>query len=106
MDIGEMRDRITLQKKKEQQGPIPNLKDYDDYKTIYSKARFLKGREFWSARASNSETTVEFTVRYRKDLDTSMRIIFDKRNFNIDGIIPLDNKKMYIAIMASEVVTV
>lgn len=104
MDAGALRDRITLQKKKEQQGPIPNLDKFEDYKTIWSKARFLKGREFWSARASNSETTVEFTIRYRKDLDTSMRIKFDDRYFNIDGIIPLDNKKMYIAIMASEVV--
>lgn len=105
MDIGEMRDRITLQKKREQQGPIPNLKDYDDYKTIWSKARFLKGREFWSAKATNAETTVEFTIRYRKDIDTSMRIVYDKRHFSIDGIIPVDNKKMYLIIMASEVVT-
>lgn len=106
MDPGGMRDRITIQKKKEQQGPIPDLKgNYDDYKTIWSKVKFLKDREFWQAKASNSETVAEFTIRYRKDLDKSMRVRFDKRSFDIDGIIPLDNKKMYIAIMASEVVT-
>jgi len=107
MDPGEMRDRITIQKKKEQSGPIPDLKgNYDDYKTIYSKVKFLKDREFWQAKASNSETVVEFTIRYREDLDKTMRIKLGDRHFNIDGIIPVDNKKMYMVLLASEVVTV
>ncbi|ASN72279.1 hypothetical protein 10S12_17 [uncultured Caudovirales phage] len=104
MDIGEMRDRIILQKKKEQQGPIPNLDKFEDYKSIWSKVKFLKDREFWQAKASNSETVVEFTIRHREDLDKTMRIVYDKRNFNIDGVIPVDNKKMYLIVMASEVV--
>lgn len=100
MNPGELKDRIMLQKKAEQTGPISNLDDYKDYKPIWSKADFLRGRNFYAARAANIKTDVEFTIRHRKDIDATMRIMFNEDAYDIEGIIPHHKDKKYLIIKA------
>ena len=100
MNPGEMRDRITLRVKTVQTGPIMILDDYEDYKTIWAKAKYLSGRNFYAARAANIKTDVEFIIRYRTDLDETMRIKFNNEFYNIEGILPLDNSKTYLVVKA------
>ena len=95
-----MKNKITFQKKINQTGPIVLLDDYEDYKTIWSKAKYLSGRNFYTARAANIKTDVEFVIRYRTDLDETMRIKFNDEFYNIEGILPLDNNRMYLIIKA------
>jgi len=104
MDPGRLRDRITFQKKKKQDGPVIKMdNDYEDYDTVWSEVRYLRGRNFYTARAANIKTDVEFIVRHRTDLDETMRIRCNNEIYNIDGILPLDNRKMYLIIKAHNV---
>lgn len=105
MNVGEMRDRITILKRQETEGPVKPLDDraFDDYCTIWAKAEHLKGREFWSAKAVNAETTIRFIIRYRTDILPNMRIRFENRTYNISAVMPLDNTRQWTAIHAREV---
>jgi len=103
MDPGELRNRITLQKKKEATGPVLPLDEYEDYKTIWAKASYLTGRTLYAARAANVKTDVEFIIRYRTDIDETMRVKYKGKTYEIDAILPLDNKEEYLAIKAHEV---
>ncbi len=94
---------ITFQKKVEQDGPILNLGDYEDYISLWAESRFLRGKNFYAARAANVKTEVEFIVRYRTDLDEKMRIKFNDRFYEIEGILPLDNSRMYMIVKAYEI---
>ena len=103
-DVGRLYDSlITFQKKAKQEGPIPNLNDYEDYISLWAETRFLKGRNFYAARAANIKTDVEFIIRYRTDLEEKMRIKFNDKLYNIEGILPLDNNRLYMVIKAYEV---
>ena len=62
----------------------------DLYNEILASANKLHGQERWAAMAVRKEQTVEFIVRYVKEieeLDTKKhRIIFNNKIFNIDDI--------------------
>lgn len=65
----------------------------DKYKLLAS-VNNLFGKEFWSAKAVQSEKTVEFTVRYSRVIENlntdSSRIVFDDKVYDITFI---DNVK-------------
>lgn len=103
MNPGRLKNRITIQKKVETEGPFKDLNKFEDYKTIWSEAKFLKGRNFYAARAANIKTDVEFIIRYREDIDETMRIIFNIRKYEIESILPLDNQRAYLIIKAFEI---
>lgn len=94
---------ITFQKKVDPDGPFQPLDEYEDYISIWAESRFLRGRNFYSARAANVKTDVEFIIRYREDLDETMRIESNNKFYDIEGILPLDNNRMYLTIKAYEI---
>lgn len=94
---------ITFQKKVEPEGPFAPLDEYEDLISLWAESRYLRGRNLYAARAANVRTDVEFIIRYRTDLDETMRIKLDDRYFEIEGILPLDNNRMYLTIKAYEI---
>lgn len=103
MNPGKLRDRITFQKKVEPDGPFQPLDEYEDYISLWSEARFLRGRNFYAARAANIKTDVEFVIRYREDLEETMRVVYKGKNYEIEGITPLDNQNSFMIIKAYEI---
>lgn len=94
---------ITLQTPVEAEGPVLPLDEFEDYISIWAESRWLRGRNFYAARAANVKTDVEFIVRYREDLDETMRIKLNDRLYEIEGILPLDNERSFLTIKAYEV---
>lgn len=94
---------ITLQKKKESKSPIVDLDGYEYYTEIWAESRYLKGKNFYAARANNLKTDIEFIIRFRPDIDETMRIIYNGKIFEIEAILPLDNERLYRTIRAHEV---
>lgn len=103
-DVGTVYDAyITFQKKPQPSGPFDPLDDYEDYISIWAESRFLRGKNFYAARAANVKIDVEWKIRYRTDLDEKMRIKFDDKFYEIEGILPLDNNRMYLIVKAYEI---
>ncbi len=110
-DIGTIYDTyLTFQKKSEPNGPFDDLDKYEDYTSMWAESRFLRGKNFYSARAANVKTDVEWKIRHRLDLDEKMRIKVKKegtedeyRYFNIEGILPLDHDRLFLIIKAYEI---
>ncbi|WP_315122335.1 phage head closure protein [uncultured Clostridium sp.] len=103
----EMKDRITFQTTKLHEGPVKPLEpQYEDHVKVWAKVEYLKGREFWEAKANNAETTVRFIIRYRKDIDTNMIVKYNNSIYNIVAPpTPLDNTKRWLVVLAKEVIT-
>lgn len=104
MNIGDLNKRITIQKLI----TITNKNGFEeetwqDYKTVWASADNLFGREYYAAQAVQAEKTVKFTIRYCKDLDTNMRILFDNKQYNIVFIDNIKYGNAFMAIKAMEV---
>lgn len=109
MNIGELRHRIIFQKLKEETTnengfPLSDDERWDDFKTVWSAVYPLRGSEFWSAMAVQNENSVKFICRYITNINTDMRILYNSREFDIIGIIDVDERHKWLQIMASEVV--
>lgn len=106
MEIGDMRDRITLLKKKEQSGPVVDLSNnnYTEYKTIWAKVEYWKSSEVYSAKAVNIMDTLKFITRYRTDIKNDMRIKYNDEYYDIKSIKPFGQGNRQWLIVVGELV--
>lgn len=91
IDKGKLRERITLQK-------FEKVKDKNDitkekwitWKTVYASVNNLYGKEFELAKATNTENTVEFVIRYSKQFESinseKIKITWQNKTYNITFI--------------------
>lgn len=94
---------ITFQKKIEATGPILPLDKYEDHDSLWAESRYLRGKNLYAAKAANVKTEVEWKIRYREDLDETMRIKYNNKFYDIEGILPLDQDKLFLIVKAYEI---
>jgi len=102
--IGDLRQRITFQKLTTTVNENGfEVDTWEDYQTVWAAVSNLHGREYYAAAAVQAENTVKFTLRYLKDIDTSMRILFRGKQYNIIAIDNIKYQNRYLEIKAQEV---
>ena len=104
MAIGDLRHRITLQKFT----TVVNENGFEteawqDYKTVWASVSNLFGREYYQAAAIQAEKTVKFLIRHIESVDTSMRILFKDKQYNITSIDNMKYANKHLEIKALEV---
>lgn len=118
--IGQLNKRIFIQKYTTTQNENGfDIEEWIDYKTVWASINNLWGKEFYAAKATNSENTVEFIVRYSKNLEKinskeyRIKAIKDKnatkekdkyRYFDITFIDNIQYKNRWLKIKAIEVI--
>jgi SPP1 family predicted phage head-tail adaptor len=107
MEIGQMTERITILKPKQQSGAVVDLDDnnkWDTYRNAWAKVEYLKGQEYYAAMAVNAETSIRFIIWYCKDIDATMAIKYQGHIYNINSVYPLDSTRTWFIILAKEVI--
>ena len=104
MDIGDLKHRVTFQRFT----TVVNDNGFEeeawvDFKTVWAKVENLHGKEYFEAAAVQAEKTVKFTIRFTKDIDESMRIMFQGKHYNITSIDNIKYANKFIEIKAMEV---
>ncbi|WDU84211.1 phage head closure protein [Caloramator sp. Dgby_cultured_2] len=105
MKIGDLRHRITFQKyisTIDEEGFA--TQEWQDIASVWAAVKNLYGREYWEAAAIQAENTVKFTIRYRNDIDNTMRIKFNNKYYNIIFIDNIKYQNKFIEIKAQEVI--
>lgn len=101
MNPGLLRHRITLQKFMVITDPDGfTTQQWQDVATVWAAVENLHGREYWEAAAVQAENTVKFTIRYRPDIDQTMRIVFRGQVYEITAIDNVKYRNEYIEIKA------
>ncbi len=104
VEIGDLRHRITFQKHTTTINENGfEVETWEDFKTVWAAASNLHGREYYAAAAVQAENTVKFTIRYLTSLDTTMRILFRGKQYNIIAIDNIKYQNRFIEIKALEV---
>lgn len=106
VEIGDLRHRITFQKLTTSVNENGfEVETWEDFKTVWAAVSNLHGREYFAAAAVQAENTVKFTIRYLTGLDTTMRIVFQGKQYNITAIDNIKYQNRYLEIKALEVVS-
>ena len=103
VDAGKLTKRIILQKSIMTQNTYgEEVPTWETISSVWAQIIELRGKEFWTSKQLNSEITSKLTIRYRTDVDTTVRIMYGSRIFYILSIIRDDNTT-YLELMCKEV---
>lgn len=92
MRAGKLRHRITIEKPGQTQDPVTGemVPGWELVASVRADKRPSSAREFKQSQAGQSEITGEFQIRYRDDIDATMRIVHKGKIYNIEGVLEDD----------------
>lgn len=105
MRAGELRHRITLQRKGQVQDPNTGamIDTWATVATVWAGIEYLSVREFIAARTGQVEISARITIRYRTGIDATMRAVRGDQIFNIHGVLPDNGSgREYLTLPVSE----
>ncbi|WP_168399464.1 phage head closure protein [Acinetobacter indicus] len=81
---GELCHRVTIQHKTTVYDEYNyETEAWTEFKKLWGKISLLSVKDGLTAKAAGSETTARLKLRKRKDIDSSMRVLFDGQTFQI-----------------------
>ena len=101
---GNLRDRITIQRKtggKDAWGtPLPEA--WVDFHSLWASVRHQSGAESIRSGADTSVVKASIRVRWRADLDASMRVLHLGMTYDIEAVLP-GAKREYVDLVCKRV---
>ena len=95
MKPGMLDQRVTLQSRSVvKDGFGQDVITWVDVATVWAQCHALRGREFFAAAQVQQEQTVKVRIRYRADVSTTWRLLWQGRPHDITGVIPVGRKDM------------
>lgn len=105
MRAGLLRNRVTLQKLIQERNEIGEaVETWVTVAHVWAEIRALSGREWYEARQlPEGEISTTIVIRFREDIDRTMRILHNARKFNIVSVLDPDGRKKQLQLMCLEV---
>ena len=102
---GDLRHKVQLQENQDRQdentGEI--ISEWVTIAEPWAEIVPMSGREFLAAGAEQSEVRGRIVIRYRGNVDSSMRIVYRGRYYNILACLPdAESGKEHISLMTGE----
>ncbi|AOZ06770.1 phage head closure protein [Cupriavidus malaysiensis] len=98
MKAGPLNKRVTIQRLGEEQdrtgNPIPVWTDVG--RPVWASILHQSGRETIKSDASTSIVRASIRVRYRADVDASMRVLHGAKIYAIKAVLPDEVRREYI----------
>lgn len=89
IDPGRLRHRVTIERQ------VTTVNEFGEQETgwvpagsVWASVEPLSAREFIRAQQMQSQVSARIVMRYRPDLDASMRLIHRGTVYNIAGVLP------------------
>lgn len=88
MNIGRLRHRIKIQKQRYRPSDYgATIAEWHDLHNVWAEVKPLSGRELFVAQQVQAETSAQIWLRYLADVDTTMRVEFNGRFYQILSVI-------------------
>lgn len=88
MRAGELRNKIEIQNYVRIENEVgEEVKQWKLYRKLWSKFYNSSVKDQLKAGKDAASIVYEIVIRYRKDIDTTMRIVYKNKNYNIDHVV-------------------
>jgi SPP1 family predicted phage head-tail adaptor len=102
MPIGGMRYRITIEQAAETRGASGGIsRAWSALVAVWADVQFNRGREFFAARQLLAEKNAVIKIRYRSDVSSANRVVFNGQTYNIVDAVPEAGRKRYLFLYCS-----
>ncbi|MED4354074.1 phage head closure protein [Schinkia azotoformans] len=101
MNAGLFRHKIVIQsfsEKKDELGQI--LKEWTNTYNLWAMIRTIQGTEYIEASATQNQDTTRFVIRFMKNIEPTMRIVYKNKIYNIISVINDDETDKTLTIIA------
>jgi SPP1 family predicted phage head-tail adaptor len=89
MRAGALNRRVRIEKRQAAQDESGGPADaWVELATVWASILFLNGREFATSGSEASAASASIRVRWRTDVDATMRVIHGGRIFNVQAVLP------------------
>ncbi|MYZ41415.1 head-tail adaptor protein [Achromobacter sp. KS-M25] len=105
MSSGKLRHRVVIQRQQNTQDPDTGdlTTTWVDLASVWASIEPLSAREFVQSSATQSNITARVTIRYRKGIDATMRILHREKIYGIEGVLAdKDSGLEYLTLPCSE----
>lgn len=107
MNAGQMRHRIKILRKKKEEGVYISAEpELEEIAEIWAKKEDKLSPKIWGQLSDNALNKKQFIVRYRTDINESLRLGFEGDIYNILGVADLLGNEQWLAILVERVVNV
>lgn len=72
--------------------------------TVWAAVVPLTGREYYEAKALNAELTHKVTIRYRRNVQTTWRVLYGSRALGIVSVADVEERHEQLELLCKEVV--
>jgi len=105
LEAGKLRHRVELQKKVttlDTSGQQVEDPDFTTFATVWGSVVPMSAREFVASEKTQSEVRARITIRYRADIDSTVRIKHGTTIYNIEGVLAdPDSGREYLTLVVS-----
>lgn len=105
IDSGRLRHKVSLQRYEETVDAATGARDkaWVEVAKVWAEIAPLSARDFIQSAALQSQVTTRITIRYRENVDASMRIAHRGKIYDIAGVLPdKDSGLEYLTLPCSE----
>lgn len=106
---GEFRHRIIIQKRNFNETTCNGFEDvsWNDFKIVKAKIKNINGKEYFQAQQAQSKASKKVTIRYIKDLDSSIdinislnyRVKYNDQTYNILYSVNIEEQNKYLELL-------
>lgn len=88
MKVNELINRIDIQSYTRIENEVgEEVKQWQSYVPLWSKFFNSSVKDQLKAGKDAASIVYEIVIRYRKDLNTTMRVVYKEKNYNIDHVV-------------------
>lgn len=103
MESGLLNRRITFQRKSATRDEFGGLSDnWSDVVTVWARVVPLRGQELFVAQQTIAENTHNFYIRYRTDVTSAMRIVYQGLPFDILSLTDVEDRRRELQILTKQ----
>lgn len=96
-----LRHKIAIQSRTEAKNAQHELiQTWTTLCEVYSAIKDTTSKETVLANQLQSETAVRFVIRYRSDIDSTMRIVYGSKTYQIDSVVDPNETRNELIIYA------
>lgn len=103
LSIGKLRHRVNIQSYTTSKDSFgAEVKVWSDYANVSANVEPLSGKELFSAQQLHAETTTMITIRYCEGVNTSMKILFKGREYDILHVSNKDERNIAMYLLCKD----
>ncbi len=103
MRAGRLRHRVAIQAKSQAPDDMNQMVDtWSTAASVWADIKPMRAAEGYEAQQNVPRCTHEITMRYTDAVDANMRIVYDSRNFYIQGIRNIEERNFMLILECNE----